>query len=127
MVQEVSSFIEIKCRVLAPERRFNVEACAARFGYKAATRLFELDTELEIRRDARFEIGICAHAVGEQFHGILAVVAIYRDASGLETPLTGEAFVFSYAESLEDVQRRFLEWLDVALAEGLDLWRKSLA
>lgn len=122
----VAKFLEVKTSVMPPDPNFDVARIAALLGYVANPRAFELTTGLKVRRGSALEIGICIHAAGESFHGILAVLAISRSQDGAETPLTGEAFFINYAESDEDVQRRYAEWLDRALGEGIDLWRKSL-
>ncbi len=124
--REVASFLEVRVSVVTPEPRLDVGALANQLGYKAAPDVFEWCTALKMRRNSTFEVGVCAHAVGDAFHGILAVQAVHRDADGRATPLTGEAFFINYAESDEDVQRRYVAWLDRALIEGLDIWRKSL-
>lgn len=112
--------------VSSPAPAFDEVGLARRFGYAANPANFGLGISLKAREGANFEIGVCFHTVGEKFRGVLAALAVYRSAKGEQTPLTGEAFFINYAENDHDVRLRFKDWLNRALVEGLDLWRKTL-
>ncbi len=66
------------------------------------------------------------YAVGPRFRGFIGVVA-YLTVSGAEPTLvkTG-TFQINYEEDLTHAQARFSNWLEPAIIEGLNEWRRTL-
>jgi hypothetical protein len=66
------------------------------------------------------------HALGPRFRGIIGVVA-YLAIEGKEPDvLEGGTFQINYEEDLENAQKRFSNWLERMIVEGLNKWRESL-
>jgi len=42
------------------------------------------------------------------------------------TSLSSEPFYFAYSEPMSQIHERFNNWIDQALVEGLDYWRKMV-
>jgi len=66
------------------------------------------------------------HGIGPHYRGIIGVVA-YLDIPGAEPLLINDGtFQINYAEDAATAQTRFSAWLERAIVEGLNEWRKTL-
>jgi Fic family protein len=115
-------------------RRQIVET-ARSLGYYANTRAYRAWARLALDTGPRAEILISFHGAGHEFRGLLAASACFfrreeTDEGDREitdvTPLTGDFFQLNYRETPHDAQSRFEPWLEDALVEGLELWRRGL-
>ena len=73
------------------------------------------------------------HGIGREFNGTLVCSAMaytklqsvyHLDVSNLVS-LSEEPFYFAYTEPFSQIHERFNKWIDQALVEGLDYWRKA--
>jgi Fic family protein len=95
--------------------------------YRAWSRLVII-TEIQV------EILFAFHGIGREFNGVLVCSAMAytkrKTEQGTETaelePLSSEPFYLSYSEPLNQIRNRFNQWIDEALIEGLDYWRKAI-
>ena len=71
-------------------------------------------------------IEIRAHAIGSKFRGIIGIIVLFQDSSGIVQLASTEPFQVNYAESAETAERRFRPWLEQSLVNALTLWRKTL-
>lgn len=81
------------------------------------------------------EILVSVHGLGREYTGVLAGTCIYFQKQGEAEagtgiadvrPLMSEVLQINYLENEADVLARLGPWLEDALTQGLDLWRKSL-
>ena len=110
---------------------------ARELDYFADTRTYSRWFRLKITEERQAEIMICFHSLGVHFLGIIAVSAFidYRDrddgsnmTTSIDGPysLTNEVFQFSFKEDMNEIKKRYEEWLDKAILTGLDQWRRQL-
>lgn len=109
-------------------------AMAKENGYYANPSLYKSWARLIIPGKNQSEILVSAHGIGYEFRGIIAVAACFysrnKDAEQNEigdfTVLGKEYFQLTYKEKVEDLQKRYLNWLNRVLAEGIAVWGKSI-
>ncbi len=103
--------------------------------YFANLSLYRSWARLTIPGKNQSEILISAHGIGPEFRGVIAISACYfsrnKDVEqngdiGDFAVLGKEAFYLTYREKKSDLQKRFLEWSNLVLAEGIAFWGKSL-
>lgn len=110
---------------------------ANELGYFADTRTYAKWIRLKILEQRQVEILLSFHSVGVDFLGVLAVSAFieYRDRYEEESKnaildgpyaICDELFQFTYSEKLDNVKKRFSNWLNKVLLTGLDQWRRQL-
>lgn len=85
--------------------------------------------------DKRIDFVIGFHSYSEEFLGIVAVAA-FIDFMRVEEssravalkyyPVFDKPFIFNYQESLDELKKRFSDWLDKVIIVGLDQWRRLL-
>ena len=75
--------------------------------------------------DAR--IVVCFHTLGAAFRGLIGAVAYLQAGSDLPIPLSEDIFRIDYQERIQELQPRFIKWLDACLIQGLAEWRKTQA
>lgn len=104
-------------------------------GYYADMRSYHSWVRMRIRELRQVDLIISFHSLGFDFVGILAVSAFveYRDRDETGTAIIDnphricqEVFQFSYQEQPDDVEARFIPWLDDVILAGLDEWRRQL-
>ena len=116
--------------------RYQVVETARRFGYNANFRDHQSYVRLDFTTESgRSEILLSFHAVGSDFRGVMAaLMCFYRgpqsgdEAGQLVTghlPVGHGPFQFNHKEPAESAERRFRVWLEEALLEGLDHWRRG--
>lgn len=104
-------------------------------GYFANLSLYRSWTRLTIPGKNQSEILISAHGIGPEFRGVIAISACFfsrnKDVEqngdiGDFTVLGKETFQLTYREKKTDLQKRFLDWFNQILAEGIAFWGKSV-
>ncbi len=84
--------------------------------------------------EAQVEILFAFHGIGREFKGVLVCSGMaYTKRKSEEAteitdlkPLSAEPFYFAYSEPVKQIHDRFNKWIDKALVEGLDYWRKMI-
>ena len=115
--------------------RYQVVEAAKALGYFAGMSSYHAWARLVIETEARFEILLSLHGLGQEYRGVL-VGSVYIYEKDLEgdyvypasniVPLTEESFQVNYKEEEEAVADRFAEWFDQAVIEGLAVVHKQL-
>lgn len=115
--------------------RFQVVDTAREIDYFANMRDFHAWALLGfVTENGRSELLLSFHAVGSDFHGVVgATMSFYRrqEAGDIEhqiielQPVCEDLFQINYKEDPKSVMRRFRPWLEEALVEGLDQWRRG--
>lgn len=122
-----------------PERRiwnrFQVVDSAREIGYYANMRDFHAWVRLGfVTENGRSELLLSFHAVGSDFRGVVgATMSFYRrqEADDIEHQIIElqsvceDLFQINYKEDPHSVMRRLRPWLEDALVEGLDQWRRG--
>lgn len=72
------------------------------------------------------QIAVCLHGVGAAFRGLIAVVAYFQVGSAPPLALSDDIFRIDYKEPYQDLQERYIKWLEACLIEGLAAWRRTL-
>lgn len=107
--------------------------CAKKFGYFADLRVYRAWSSLNIEADRKVEILFAFHGVGKGSSGMLGCAAMvypkdrdpqYGPRIGEVQPLGEEPFEFYHTEATGDVQRRFRQWLDERVIQGLAAWQE---
>lgn len=114
--------------------RSQIVQTAKELGYFANLSLYRSWARLKIPGKSQSEILVSAHGIGKEFRGVLSISACFFchgnddevGAPGDYSVLGGEAFQLTYRENEKDLQRRFLEWLNRVLAEGVAFWGRSV-
>ena len=115
---------------------YQVIETARDFDYYANFRDYQSWVRLGFNTESgRSEILLSFHAVGYDFRGVMATSMCFyrRPQSGEESErlVTGHRsvghgpFQFNHKEAANSAERRFEAWLEGALLEGLDLWRRG--
>jgi Fic family protein len=108
---------------------------AQHLDYHPDTRTYSEWQRLKMEEDRKTEIVVSFHVLGVRFAGVMAASGFleYRDETeGDETAVEGpyalckEPFQYTFKEPQDSVVRRFREWLESVLIQGLELWRKQL-
>lgn len=108
---------------------------AKHLDYFAYLDLYRAWTRMSIVTEKKFELVISFHGFGPGETGVMAVSAftaqrVSREGGGTEAidtkPSSFELFQFNYAESRENVEARFRDWLEQAIVISLDEWRRQL-
>lgn len=132
------SHFDVQSEVRDGERshycRYQVIETAKDLGYFANLNSLHSWLRLKLVTAGLAEILLSFHGVGRDFRGVVAVSACFwrreetedgREVTGLQT-LAGEPFLLNYRDHVEDLEPRFLEWLERALVAGLETWRRGL-
>lgn len=116
--------------------RYQVIKTARHFSYYANFRDHQSWVRLGFNTEnGRSEILLSFHSVGHDYRGVVAAsMCFYRrpqSGDGAGHLVTGHQsvgqgpFQFSHKEAANSAERRFEAWLEGALLEGLDLWRRG--
>jgi Fic family protein len=109
---------------------------AKKFKYLANLDTFRSWSRLNIHTKTCFEFIISIHGYGSGNNGIMVASAfssirVQRDEGGTELvntiPVCLDLFQFNYAESLENIKKRFEEWLESTIAIALAEWKKNIS
>ena len=109
---------------------------AKQLNYFANRRFYQALAGIDIFTQNRTEILFAFHGMGHS-NGTIACLAIVfskqldhsaKDQGGAlygqAKPLSDAPFVFTHAQSANEVAKRFRQWLEEAVVKGLDEWRK---
>lgn len=115
--------------------RWQIVQAARQLGYFAGLREFSCWVRLRIDTESgRSEILLSLHQVGPEYRGIVGgSVTFYRRQESAEGEryavdlqvVSDDIFQINYKETLEPVSQRFGRWLDNALSQALDAWRRG--
>lgn len=114
--------------------RNQIVSMAKKNGYFANPSLYRSWCRMTIPGKNQSEILISAHGIGHEFRGIIAISACYfsrnRDGEQCDigdfTVLGKDYFQLTYAESLQDMEKRFMTWFNQVFAEGIAFWGKTV-
>ena len=103
-------------------------------GYYANPSLYKSWARLTIPGKNQGEILVSAHGIGYEFRGIVAISACFYSRNKDENQndigdfnvLGKEYFQLTYLEKREDLEKRYLDWLNRVLVEGIAIWGKSI-
>lgn len=111
-----------------------IMAVAEQLEYFANLRSYHSWTQLVINVDGSIAILLSFHGLGHEYRGLLACSACvyYQEllngepyARGVRS-LTTSPFQFSYADELDALSKRFLQWLEDVVVSGLEYWNQSI-
>lgn len=114
---------------------YQIVQCAKALGYYANRQVFQAWALLAIVTSQRVEILFSFHGIGGNSDGLLVCSAMAYSKQSTEDghtqigevlPLMDEPFYFTYQQDPKEVIDRFGKWVDNAILNGLDYWRKSL-
>ena len=103
-------------------------------GYYANPSLYKSWARLTIPGKNQGEILVSAHGIGYEFRGIVAISACFYSRNkddnqndiGDFNVLGKEYFQLTYLEKRENLEKRYLDWLNRVLVEGVAIWGKSI-
>ena len=87
---------------------------------------FAVKVNLNLYTGQNAGLVIVFNQLGRGFRGIIGVVAYLRTDGPEPTPLDGGAFQINYEEDSAHTTKRFSDWLERIIVEGLNAWRKTL-
>ena len=115
--------------------RHQIVSSASVLRYFANTSHYRSWVRLVIKDGSQSTLLIAFHCLGHEFRGVLATSATWFrrvpvddgavETEG-ETPVCEEVFQINYKEEAADVEGRFEDWLEAAVARGLAHWEASL-
>jgi len=114
--------------------RYQIVGCAKELGYFANPSDYRAWSRLVIVTETQVEILFSFHGIGREFNGVLVCsgMAYTKRKTEEATEITDlkalskEPFYFASGESLNQIHDRFNKWIDEAIVEGLDYWRKII-
>ncbi|MCY3631034.1 MAG: Fic family protein [Rhodothermaceae bacterium] len=116
--------------------RHQIIESARKLNYHADTSIYRSWVRLCIKDSAReYSILVSLHGIGYDFKGVLVCSVIWfekvrvsRNESeiGDNIPLCKEVFLVNYKDDLPEVKRRFDNWLDAPLENGLAIWQNTI-
>lgn len=114
--------------------RSQIVQMAKKYGYYANTNLYKSWCRLTLPGKTQYEILLSAHGIGYEFRGIVVFSACIfsrtKDAEQSElsdfNTLGKDTFQLTYMEKQSDFERRFVDWLNQVLEEGIAIWGKSI-
>jgi Fic family protein len=114
--------------------RFQIVKTANELDYHANLNDYRAWARLAIVMEPEVEFLFAFHGIGREFNGVLVCSGMVytkrrteerTEIADLE-PLSRRPFYFSDNEPLKQAHDRFSQWIDEALIEGLDYWRKAI-
>ncbi len=114
---------------------YQIVQCAKTLGYYANRQVFQAWSSLTITTTTRVEVLFAFHGMGQYPTGVLVCSAmVYTRPSadseqaliGNINPVVDEPFYFTLNNSLDEVTAPFSKWVEMAMARGLDYWRKAI-
>ena len=123
--------LRVKCsdrvRIVADELQIAVGGhFALKVNTKIASDLHQI-VDLHIDPEGPPRISFRFSAADGKNCGIGQCTAIWLENGVSDTPIGQNRFFFTYAEPEGAQQRRFEEWMEAALVDGLQKWRATLA
>ena len=114
--------------------RYQIFGAAKELEYRPSLNDYRAWARLVIVMDTQVEVLFSFHGIGGEFKGVLVCVGMAYTKRKTEQaneitelkPLSDEPFYFAYNDPLGQVHDRFSKWIDEALVEGLDYWRKAI-
>jgi Fic family protein len=114
--------------------RYQIVKTANELGYFANFSDFRAWSRLVIVTETRVDFVFAFHGIGREFTGVLVTsgmaCTIRKSEQGSQIDdlrsLSREPFYFAYSEPYSQMHDRFNKWIDQALIEGLDYWRKTI-
>lgn len=117
--------------------RMQIVETAKALDYFANPRLYRAWARLVMRTNNQTgTIIIAFHGIGHEFRGVLACSAMYfqrvdTDDEGERQiaptiPISKEVFQINYKEPLEEIEQRFLGWLEESIVRGLEQWQSAI-
>jgi len=114
--------------------RYEIVQCANKLDYFANLNDYRAWARLVIVTGTQIEILFSFHGIGREFSGVLVCSGMAYTKRKTEEAteftdlkaLSSEPFYFAYSEPLTQINDRFNKWIDQALVEGLDYWRKAI-
>ncbi len=116
--------------------RMQIVETAKALDYFANPRLYRAWARLVMRTNNQTGIIIIAfHGIGPEFRGVLASSAIYLQKADTDDegerqtatiPISKEVFQINYREPLEEIEERFLVWLEESVIRGLEQWQSAI-
>lgn len=117
--------------------RMQIVETAKALDYFANPRLYRAWARLVMRTNNQTgTIIIAFHGIGHEFRGVLACSAMYfqrvdTDDEGERqisptTPISKDVFQINYKEPLEEIEQRFLAWLEESIVRGLEQWQSAI-
>ncbi len=111
-----------------------IVATAKKLHYFANTHTYRSWARLVMQNANQSELLIAFHGIGHEFQGVLACSACWfqrveteegeREIGNIE-PMVERVFQINYKEPLEQVEKRFLPWLEQSIVRAIELWRKT--
>jgi fido (protein-threonine AMPylation protein) len=114
--------------------RYQIVRTANELEYFANLNDYRAWSRMVIITETQVEILFGFHGIGREFYGVLVCSGMAytkrmtedtKEIADLRS-LSREPFYFSYSEQLSEIHDRFNKWIDEALIEGLDYWRKAI-
>ena len=117
--------------------RIQIIETAKVLDYFANPRIYRAWARLVMRTNNQIgTIIIAFHGIGHEFRGVLACSAMYfqrvdTDDEGKREivptiPISKEVFQINYKEPLEEIEQRFLVWLEESIVRGLEQWQSTV-
>lgn len=115
--------------------RYQVVETAKKLGYFANLRSFHRWIQLVIDIETPTTILFSFHSLGHEYRGLLVCTACAYQKNDSEEgeqnisdiqPLVDSPFQFSYADEEENLNKRFSQWLEDVIVNGLEYWNKSI-
>jgi hypothetical protein len=95
-------------------------------GHTASFEDFDYVVRLHLNADRSATLAISFHTLGQKFRGIIGAVGYYAVADSEPVVVGGGGFQVNYVEEPYQAKARFSTWLEQAIVEGLNEWRRSL-
>jgi Fic family protein len=113
--------------------RYQVVEVAKGLRYFANSPAWHRWARLNIRGENGGQVVFSFHQSGRDFRGVFMVTGFFELRSADETdegkvfrPIVEEGFAITLAEDPNQARRRFMEWLDQAIAKGISEWMKMM-
>jgi hypothetical protein len=121
----------------AQHNYFQIIQCANALGYFANLAEYQAWAKLVIATAIRTELLVAFHGIGKGVTGVIGCVAMIYSKSdddakdgerriGDVVPLTQQPFEFTYSEDPLDVQKRYQQWLDERIVDGMKWWQERV-
>ena len=111
-----------------------IVSTAKELSYYANTRHYRSWLRLVMKDGSQTQLLISFHSIGFQFQGVLACSATWfqrvpaedgsTETEGAST-LSDEVFQINYKEPADEIEPRFMDWLEASVERGLALWETT--
>jgi len=108
---------------------------AREFEYFADLVTYHKWIRLQIQAQRRYEITLSIHGLGRIFSGAMVVTGYfaerlldedYTSVSSDPRPIFENIFIFSHQQPVDDVLKRFNNWLENSMTIAMEMWRTQL-